>query len=145
MIEASNRMKFLRAIVNKKMNNMSHQDTIIYSGLNMIQYRNYLIKFRVHKHRSKDFFNIPLYNPGKYMSKEEKYFVISRLNQSNRTKKAVEIRKEFQDKFGHKMMSRENMYKNFYNMNLRLNNLKKTLYVNIIVNDNVKKLLTLIN
>ena len=110
-----------------------------------MQYRKYLVKFRVYKHKSKDFFSIPLYNPKQCMSHEEKYFLISRLNAVKRTNKACEIRKEYQDRFGKNLMTRENLYKNFYSLNLRLNNIKKALHVNINVNDNVKKYLDLIN
>ena len=72
MDEAINRMLFLKAVVNKKMYNMSHQHAMLHSNMTMMQYRKYLIKFRVYKHRKKDFYNIPLYFAGKEMTNEEK-------------------------------------------------------------------------
>ena len=129
----------IKALIKQKQCKLNHEDTIIASNMPYTQFRNYRTKIRVLRHRKQDFLRIPLYIRQNNYTDEEKVFIISKLNDRHKYITVKQIQEQFEKAFGRKLCNKQNVYRNYLNINLRLMNSINKLHVEIVVPDQQKQ------
>ena len=110
----------------------------------LTEFNNYMTKFRMYKHRKMNFLKLPLFSRQNKHTHEEKLFIISKLNDHNYYRPVKQIQEQFEHTFGHKLFNKQNIYKNYFNINLRLKNAINQLQVEIVVSNDQKQVQQLV-